>query len=79
MDDWLPRLSDIMKEMAKQLLRNRDAVPSSEAADAALFIAKTAWNEGVGLDQAREGCRRAWESAAAANPELPNESEVRRR
>jgi len=42
------------------LLRNPAGVPSSEAAHVALLFANVAWNEGVGLDHAREGCRSLW-------------------
>ncbi len=52
-----PKLSEIMKEMSETLLRNPGGVPSSEAAHGALFFANVAWNESVGLDHAREGCR----------------------
>jgi hypothetical protein len=47
------KLSEIMKEMSETLLRNRGGVPSSEAAHVALYLANVAWNESVGLDQAR--------------------------
>ena len=71
---WEPRkLSEIMKEMSETLLRNPDAVPSSEAAHVALFFANVAWNESVGLDHAREGYRKVWETIEAENPELWNE------
>jgi hypothetical protein len=64
------KMSEIMKEMSERLLRQPREVPSSEAAHVALFFANVAWNECVGLDQAREGYRNAWEPIAATNPEL---------
>jgi hypothetical protein len=68
-----PKMSEIMKAMAQTLLRNPSAEPSSEAAHIALMFANVAWNECVGMDQAREGYRSAWETIEADNPELWNE------
>jgi hypothetical protein len=48
-------------------------VPSSEAAHVALFFANVAWNESVGIDEAREGYRNVWETIEAENHELWNE------
>ncbi len=67
------KMSEILKEMSERLLRNPDAVPSSEAAQVALFFANMAWNESVGLDYPREGCRNVWETIEADNPDLWNE------
>ena len=67
------KMSEILKEMSERLLRNPGGVPSSEAAHVALLFANVAWNEGVGLDHAREGCRNVWETIEADNPELWNE------
>ena len=67
------KMSEILKEMTERLLRNPGGVPSSEAAHVALLFAHVAWNEGVGLDHAREGCRNVWETIEADNPELWNE------
>ncbi len=67
------KMSEIMKEMSEALLRNPGGVPSSEAAHVALFFANVAWNESVGLDHAREGYRKVWETIEADNPELWNE------
>ncbi len=67
------KLSEIMKEMSETLLRNPGGVPSSEAAHVALFFANVAWNESVGLDHARDGCRKVWETIEAENPALWNE------
>jgi hypothetical protein len=67
------KMSEIMKEMSEMLLRNPSGVPSSEAAHVALFFANVAWNESVGIDGAREGYRKVWETIEAENPELWNE------
>jgi len=67
------KMSDIMKEMSERLLRHPDAAHSSEAAHVALMFANIAWNESVGLGQAHEGYRSAWEVIEAENPEMWNE------
>jgi hypothetical protein len=67
------KMSEILKEMSERLLRNPGGVPSSEAAHVALLFANVAWNESVGLDHAREGCRNVWETIEADNPALWNE------
>ena len=67
------KLSEMLKEMAERLLRDPDAVPSSEAFNVALMFANIAWNETVGLDNARQGFRSAWEMIEADNPALWNE------
>ena len=64
------KLSEIMKGMSEQLLRNPADVPSSEAAHTALMFANIAWNETVGLVHARESYRSAWETIEAENPEM---------
>jgi hypothetical protein len=71
MPEQARKLSEILKEMSERLLRNPDAVPSSEAAHVALFFANVAWNESIGLDYAREGY--VWETIADENPALWNE------
>jgi hypothetical protein len=50
-------MSEIMKEMSEVLPRHPSEVPSSEAAQVALFFANAAWNESTGLDDARGGHR----------------------
>ena len=67
------KLSEIMKEMAESLLRNPSGVPSSEVVHVALLFAHAAWNESVGMDQARDGYRNVWETIEAENPALWNE------
>jgi len=67
------KMSESMKEMSEVLLSNPRNIPSSEAAHVALFFANVAWNESVGLDHAREGYRKAWETIEADNPALWNE------
>ena len=67
------KMSEILKEMSETLLRNPGGVPSSEAAHVALLFANVAWNESVGIDVARVGHRKVWETIEAENPELWNE------
>lgn len=64
------KMSEILKEMSEIVLRHPNKVPSSEAAHVALFFANAAWNESVGLDDAREGYRIVWETIETDNPEL---------
>jgi len=45
-----PKMSDIIKELAFLSLRNPHAIPSSEAAHAALLFAQVAWNRELGHD-----------------------------
>jgi hypothetical protein len=73
MPEQTRKMSEIMKQMSETLLRNPDAIPSSEAAHVALFFANVAWNESVGLDGAREGYRNVWKTIEAENPALWNE------
>lgn len=67
------KMSEIMKEMLEQLLRDPGAAHSSEAAHVALMFANIAWNQSVGLGQHREAYRAAWESIEAENPEMWSE------
>lgn len=67
------KMSEIVKEMSERLLRFPSKLPSSEAAHVALFFASAAWNESVGLVDAREGYRHVWETIEASNPALWNE------
>jgi hypothetical protein len=46
----LPKMSEIMKELALLSFRHPENVPSSEAAHAALLFAQVAWNRTVGHD-----------------------------
>ena len=73
MPDQSRKMSEIMKEMADLLMRHPRKVPSSEAAHVALLFANAAWNECVGMDHAKEGCRNVWETIEAENPTLWNE------
>ena len=66
-------MSEILKEMSEIIFRHPNNVPSSEAAHVALFFANAAWNESVGLGDAREGYRNVWETIETENPELWNE------
>jgi len=44
------KMSEIMKELALMCLRDPQAIPSSEAAHAALLFAQVAWNRALGYD-----------------------------
>jgi hypothetical protein len=55
------KMSEMMKEMSEQLLRNPDAAHSPEAAHVALMFANIAWNKTVGLGHPRNRYRSAWE------------------
>ena len=69
------KMSEILKEMSERLLRNPGGVlhPPGGRPMSPLLFANVAWNESVGLDHAREGCRNVWETIEADNPELWNE------
>lgn len=67
------KMSEILKEMSERLLRNPDAVPSSQAAHVALMFGNIAWNETVDMGHPREKNRRAWERIEADNPEMWSE------
>jgi hypothetical protein len=67
------KMSDIMKEMIEQLLRDPQAVPSSEASHVALLFANVAWNECVGLGIEREACRIVWQTIEHEKPDLWDE------
>jgi hypothetical protein len=62
------KMSEIMMEMAEQILRNSGKGTSAEAAHAALFFANIAWNECVGIAPAREKHRKVWETFEASTP-----------
>lgn len=71
------KMSDMMKEMMEQLLRDPKGVPSAEASHVALFLANVAWNECVGLDGEREGYHNVWQAIEAGKPDLWDELESR--
>jgi hypothetical protein len=71
------KMSDMLKEMAEQLLRNPEGDISSEAMHVALMFANFAWNEAVGLNHAREGYRSAWEMIERENPDMWGEFKSR--
>jgi hypothetical protein len=73
MTDHPRKVSEILEEMSKLLLRDRHRVPSLEAAQVSLFFANAAWNECVGLRDTREGYRSVWGTIEAENPELWSE------
>ena len=74
--DQSRKLSEIMKEMAESLFHDSDA-PSPEAVQVALFFALIAWNESVGLDNARVGNRTFLEPIEEENPALWSEFKSR--
>lgn len=63
------KMSEMLKGMSEQLLRNPDSA-SSEAAHVALMFAHVAWNEAVGLGNHRGGLHQAWETIEADNHEM---------
>jgi hypothetical protein len=67
------KMSEILKEMSKRLLRDPGSVPSSEAAHIALMFANFAWNESVGFGHSRKSYPSAWEPIEAENPEMWSE------
>jgi hypothetical protein len=69
------KMSEVLKEMSEQLLRNPATVPSATAVQFGLMLANFAWNETVGLGGPREGYRSAWETIEADNPEVWSELE----
>lgn len=77
MPDQPGKMSDIMKEIMERLLRDPQAVPSSEAAHVALYFANVAWNERVGLGAEREACRNVWQAIEAEKPDLWDELKSR--
>jgi len=44
------KMSEILKELAQMSFRDPEAIPSSEAAHAALLFAQVAWNRALGHD-----------------------------
>ena len=70
-------MSDIMKEMLEQLLRDPQAVPSSEASHVGLLFANVAWNECVGLGVEREYCHNIWQTIEVEKPDLWDELKSR--
>jgi len=64
------KMSEVMKEMAEQLLRDPDTVQSSEVFSLALMFANFAWNECTGLDYPRESYSPGWEAIEARDPNV---------
>ena len=71
------KMSDMLKEMMEQLLRDPKAVVSAEASHVALFLANVAWNECVGLGGEREGYHNVWQAIEAEKPDLWDELKSR--
>lgn len=67
------KMSDILLEMAKLLLRDPRKDPSSEAANLALFLANAAWNECIGLNDNRKTYRQFWATMEASRPTVWDE------
>lgn len=67
------KMSEIMKEMLEVLLRNPQAVPSTEASHVAMFFANVAWNECIGLGAERKACSNVWQTIEAEKPDLWDE------
>jgi hypothetical protein len=66
-------LSAIIKDMAFSLLREPEAVPSSEAAHAALLLAHIAWNRRVDVATPEPAYGPMLREFEASNPDLWNE------
>lgn len=71
----LKKLSEIMIEMAKQLLKMPNKIPSSESAHVALLLASVAWNREVmgGDFQSNKEYGYAIKDMEKHNPNLWNE------
>ncbi len=70
------QMSEMLKEMLEQLLRDPDT-SSDEASHVALFLANMAWNECVGMGSERESYRSVWSVFEAENPNLWDELKSR--
>jgi hypothetical protein len=60
------KMSDIFKEMAFTVLKDPQAIPSSEAAHTALLLSHVAWNRAIGVgfaDAAFKGILKTFEKA----------------
>jgi hypothetical protein len=62
-----------MKEMASTVFRNPEAVPSSEAAHAALLFAHIAWNQRADVGKRRPDFRPMLKEFEASRPSLWDE------
>jgi len=67
------KLSEIMQEMLRLLLRDPNEAPSWEATHVAIFLASAAWNESVGTRFDRSSYHKAWEAREAKDPALWDE------
>ena len=66
-------LSELIKKLACTVLKRPKAVPSTEAAHAALLLAHVAWNQTVTLEATRLSHRPMLREFEASNPNLWNE------
>jgi hypothetical protein len=71
------KMSEIMKEMASTVFKNPQAIPSAEAAHAALLFANVAWNRAVGENFADSECRTILRKFEKSRPTLWNEFNTR--
>ena len=67
------KLSAIVKELAESILRDPQAVPSSEAAHMALLLTHVAWNRAIAQPLPKAQYRPMLEELEQARPELWNE------
>ena len=67
------KLSEVMKEMAETILRDPKAVPSSEAAHAALFLSSAAWNHCLRPDLTGHDYHKVFREFSRSNPKFWSE------
>ena len=67
------KMSRILKEMAKTLLKDPGAIPSSEAQHAALLLSHVAWNRAIGEAFTDSACREVLRELEKSRPSLWNE------
>jgi hypothetical protein len=71
------KMSEILKEMALTLLKDPDAIPSSEAAHAALLLSHVAWNCAIGEAFTDAACRSLLEEFEKTRPTFWDELATR--
>jgi hypothetical protein len=67
----MPKLSEIIKELAQMCFRAPQAIPSSEAAHTALLFAQVAWNRSLGHNN--KPYRQLFKVFLRSNPNLWSE------
>jgi hypothetical protein len=70
------KMSEIVLEMAKTLLKDTEAIPSSEAAHAALLFTHVAWNKTLRDKNAYRRYHHLLEELEASNPKLWDEFKI---